>query len=150
MAMSGVQLDDDCKVKYDEVQKGHKHRFVTFHIKDDKIRVDKCGDRNATFADFVAALKQKDADGGDDCRWGILDYEFTLEAQGTEASQRSKILLFQWCPDTARIKKKMIYSSSLDTLKKAFNGVAKTLQMTDDSDLTEDNVLDTVKEGLRV
>ena len=40
MAMSGVQLDDDCKVKYDEVQKGHKHRYVTFQIKDEKIRVD--------------------------------------------------------------------------------------------------------------
>ena len=35
-------MDDDCKVKYDEVQKKHMHRFVTFHIKDDKeIIVDK-------------------------------------------------------------------------------------------------------------
>ena len=40
--MSGVKLDDACKVKYDEVQKKHMHRFVTFHIKDDKeIVVDK-------------------------------------------------------------------------------------------------------------
>ena len=40
--MSGVKLDDACKVKYDEVQKKKIHRFVTFYIKDDKeIVVDK-------------------------------------------------------------------------------------------------------------
>ena len=44
MAMSGVRLDEACKVKYDEVQKKHMHRYVTFHIKDDKeIVVDKVG-----------------------------------------------------------------------------------------------------------
>ena len=42
MAMSGVKLDDACKLKYEEVQKKHMHRYVTFHIKDDKeIVVDK-------------------------------------------------------------------------------------------------------------
>ena len=30
-----------------------------------------------------------------------------------------------WCPDTARIKKKMLYSSSFDTLKKAYVGHKK-------------------------
>jgi len=33
-----------------------------------------------------------------------------------------------WCPDSAKIKKKMIYSSSFDTLKKAFVGVHKVIQ----------------------
>ena len=38
---------------------------------------------------------------------------------------KSKIFLLCWCPDTAAIKKKMLYSSSFDTLKKAFVGVHK-------------------------
>ncbi len=41
---------------------------------------------------------------------------------------RSKLFLMSWCPDTAKIKKKMIYSSSFDTLKKAFVGVHKVIQ----------------------
>ena len=45
------------------------------------------GARDATFNDFVDAVKQKDGN-SEDCRYAILDYEFTLEAQGTEASQR--------------------------------------------------------------
>ena len=34
-----------------------------------------------------------------------------------------------WCPDTARIKKKMLYSSSFDALKKALVGVHKYIQV---------------------
>jgi cofilin len=150
MAMSGVKLDDACKVKYDEVQKKHMHRFVTFHIKDDKeIVVDKVGARDANFNDFVDAVKQKDG-GSEDCRYAILDYEFKLEAQGTEASQRDAILLFMYCPETARIKKKMIYSSSFDTVKRAFNGIKKAININDESDLNEEFVKEKAMEGLRV
>lgn len=149
--MSGVKMDDTCKVKYDEVQKKHMHRFVTFHIKDDKeIVVDKVGERSASFNDFVEAVKQKDASGAEDCRYAILDYEFTLEAQGTEASQRDAILLFMYCPETARIKKKMIYSSSFDTVKRAFNGIKKAVNINDESDLNEEFVKEKATEGLRV
>ena len=38
---------------------------------------------------------------------------------------KSKIFLLCWCPDSAAIKKKMLYSSSFDTLKRAFVGVHK-------------------------
>jgi cofilin len=148
--MSGVRLDEACKVKYDEVQKKHMHRYVTFHIKDDKeIVVDKVGERSATFNDFVDAVKQKDGN-SEDCRYAILDYEFTLEAQGTEASQRDAILLFMYCPETARIKKKMIYSSSFDTVKRAFNGIKKAININDESDLNEEFVKEKAMEGLRV
>jgi hypothetical protein len=45
------------------------------------------GARDATFNDFMDAIKQKDG-GSEDCRYAILDYEFKLEAQGTEAAAR--------------------------------------------------------------
>jgi len=34
-----------------------------------------------------------------------------------------------WCPDDAKVKKKMLYSSSFDALKKALVGVAKYIQV---------------------
>ena len=34
-----------------------------------------------------------------------------------------------WCPDTAKIKKKMLYSSSFDALKHALEGVGKYIQV---------------------
>ena len=41
MAMSGVELEAQCKTVYDEVQSKKKHRYVTFLIADGKIKVDK-------------------------------------------------------------------------------------------------------------
>ena len=41
MAVSGIKLEEECKFRYDEIQKKHLHRFVTFQIKDDRIQVDK-------------------------------------------------------------------------------------------------------------
>jgi hypothetical protein len=34
-----------------------------------------------------------------------------------------------WCPDTAKVKKKMLYSSSFDALKKSLVGVQKYIQV---------------------
>ena len=42
---------------------------------------------------------------------------------------KEKLLLMSWCPDTARIKKKMLYSSSFDALKKCLVGVQKYIQV---------------------
>ena len=44
-------------------------------------------------------------------------------------TKRSKLILMIWCPDTAKIKKKMIYSSSFDALKHALVGIGKYIQV---------------------
>ena len=53
---------------------------------------------------------------------------------------RSKLILISWCPDTARIKKKMIYSASFETLKKAFTGVQKIVQANGEDEIQKNNV----------
>ena len=40
-----------------------------------------------------------------------------------------KLFLMLWCPDSAKIKKKMLYSSSFDAIKKALVGVQKYIQV---------------------
>jgi len=150
--MSGVKLNDESKKIYENLQskKSKEHRFLTFHIQNDvEIVVDKKGPRDASFSDFVDAMRQKDGN-NDDCRYGVLDYEFTLEAQGTEASHRDAIVLIMYCPESSKVKKKMLYSSSFDTVKKAFLGVKKAFNITDESDLNEEFIKEKAMEGLRV
>jgi len=43
----------------------------------------------------------------------------------TESSKKQKLFLMSWCPDSAKIKKKMLYASSFETLKKSLVGVHK-------------------------
>jgi len=139
MAMSGVELDAQCKVIFDKVQLKKEHRYVTFHISEGKIRIDKIGDRDADYDKFLEDLKQKDGE-SDDCRYAIYDYEYTVNSQGTEPSFRTRLFLVLWCPDSAKIKKKMVYSASFDSLKKAFNGVQKVIQANGDDEIEKNHV----------
>merc|ERR1712079_297274 len=46
-------------------------------------------------------------------RYGLYDFEYEHQCQGTtDSSKKQKLFLMSWCPDSAKIKKKMLYSSS--------------------------------------
>ena len=47
----------------------------------------------------------------------------------TESSKKQKLILMNWCPDSAKIKKKMLYASTFDNLKKSLVGVHKFIQV---------------------
>ena len=121
-------MSQECKNQFDDIKKGKKHRYVIFYIEDEKvIKVESVGDRDASYDSFLTDLMK----GGDgECRYGLYDFEYEHQCQGTtEVSKKQKLFLMSWCPDTARIKKKMLYSSSFDALKKALVGVHKYIQV---------------------
>jgi len=134
MAMSGVKLTNECSEIYQAIQKDKKYRYALFQIANGEITLDKTGARDNTYETFLTDLVVKDGD-QDDCRYAVYDYEYTAECEGAEATNKSKLFLMAWCPDTAKIKKKMIYSASFDTLKKAFVGVHKVIQANGEDEL---------------
>ena len=91
------------------------------------------GVRDSSYSDFLVDLHQKEGD-SEDCRYGLYDYDYQFNPDGTESTFKSKLFLMSWCPDSAKIKKKMLYSSSFDTLKRAFVGVHKVIQANDKSE----------------
>ena len=149
-AGSGIKIDGDCKVTYDLLQRDHLHRFIIYKIENCKeIVVDRIGDRSASVEDFFAALREKDEFGNDQCRYAILDYEFTIDAIGDGSSYRESILLIMYCPDTARIKNKMIYSSSFHSLKRTLVGVKRSVNINDESNLSEEYIKDIAIQFIR-
>ena len=85
------------------------------------------GKREDSYEDFMADIF---ACGPEDCRYGLFDFEYSHQCEGTtEKSKKEKLLLMSWCPDTAKIKKKMLYSSSFDALKKCLVGIQKYIQV---------------------
>ena len=61
-----VQVDEDVKIKYDDIKKMKSYRYVVFFIKDEKkIVVEKVGARDLTYSSFLNDLT---ASGPDDCR----------------------------------------------------------------------------------
>jgi len=141
---SGVAVSQACKNSFDEVKKGKIHRYVIYVIEEEKtIAVETVGNRTATYDDFLHDLTKS---GEAECRYGLYDFEYTHQCEGaTEKSKKEKLFLMSWCPDTAKIKKKMLYSSSFDALKKALVGVQKYIQATDSAEAS----LESVEEKLR-
>lgn len=85
------------------------------------------------FDTFLGDLPEKD------CRYAIYDFEFNL-GEGV----RNKIIFISWSPDVAPIKSKMVYSSSKDTLRRAFTGIGTDIQATDFSEVAYETVLEKV------
>lgn len=136
---SGVTVSDVCKTTYEEFKKDKKHRYVIFYIRDEKqIDVEVIGDRNAEYDSFLEDIQKG---GPGECRYGLFDFEYMHQCQGTsESSKKQKLFLMSWCPDTAKVKKKMLYSSSFDALKKSLVGVQKYIQATDLSEASREAV----------
>jgi len=137
--MTGVKLTESCMTTYNDIQKSKKYRYAIFLIKDGQIELEKVGERNQSYADYLSDLHQKDGE-AEDCRYGLYDYEYQFNPDGAESTFKSKIFLMSWCPDSSKIKKKMLYSSSFDTLKRAFVGVHKVIQANDKSECAKDAV----------
>merc|ERR1719357_1471383 len=64
--------------------------------------------------------------------------------------KKEKLFLMSWCPDSAKIKKKMLYSSSFDALKKCLVGVQKYIQATDESEASAESVEEQLRKTDRV
>lgn len=138
---SGVRVADEVQQAFLDIKKAKKFRFIIFHIKDEKvIDIEKYGARDADYDEFLEHLASV---GPEECRYGLYDFEYTHQCQGTaDSTTKHKLFLMSWCPDTARIKKKMLYSSSFDALKHALEGVSKFIQATDMAEASYDCVLE--------
>ncbi|TDG44741.1 hypothetical protein AWZ03_008882 [Drosophila navojoa] len=124
---SGVTVSDVCKTTYEEIKKDKKHRYVIFYIRDEKqIDVETVGDRNSEYDQFLEDIQKC---GPGECRYGLFDFEYMHQCQGTsESSKKQKLFLMSWCPDTAKVKKKMLYSSSFDALKKSLFNMPREIK----------------------
>merc|ERR1711978_838782 len=68
----------------------------------------------------------------EECGYGLYDLEYMHQCEGTDNPYPvKKLILLLWCPDSAKVKDKMLYSSSFDAIKKALDGVQKYFQATD-------------------
>ena len=134
---SGVAIDDSSVSTFNELKLGHSYRYIIFKITDtnDKIVVDKTAAPSASYADFVNDLPK------DECRYAVFD----LAYQSEDGSDRNKLVYIQWSPDVAKIKNKMLYTSSNQDLRRALVGIAVGVQATDAAEIDEAAIVDKVK-----
>lgn len=139
-------MSTESKSVYDEVKKDKKYRYIIYHIKDEKvIDVETTGDRNATYEDFLEQLQAFKTE----CRYCVFDFPASIHAEGASETGMSvdRLILMSWCPETAKIKQKMLYSSSYDALKKALVGIYKYVQACDYEEASKATIEDCFRSG---
>ena len=132
MADSGIEMTGKCKEIYDDIT-GPKSslRYAVFKIENQETVVEKKGDRNKSYADFLTDLMQSE-----EPRYGLVMYTYQPDGHHKILS---KTLLVKWFPDsdTASMVDKMLYMSSFDALRKEFDGVNARIETFDASDLEQ-------------
>eukprot|EP01111_Echinosteliopsis_oligospora_P006825 TRINITY_DN211_c0_g1_i1.p1 TRINITY_DN211_c0_g1~~TRINITY_DN211_c0_g1_i1.p1 ORF type:complete len:149 (+),score=37.69 TRINITY_DN211_c0_g1_i1:155-601(+) len=141
---SGIAINQECVTAYNSLKLNHADRWITFKISDDLKEV-VIADRQANaggrsgaagekeYTDFVKrALPQNE------CRYAIYDFDFKAEDGG----DRSKIVFVLWAPDSAKIKPKMMYTSSKDAIRKQLVGIGSEVQATDAAEIAFEAVLE--------
>ena len=79
------------------MKKEKKHRYVIYHIKDEKvIEVESTGKRDATYQDFLGELSKFKSE----CRYCVFDFPVHVEVQGspdTSSMSVDRLILMRWC-----------------------------------------------------
>lgn len=144
MSLSGVQVDEEVIKTVDSIQLKKSYQYIIYKIDETvgKIVVDKYGAKGDDAYDrFLNDIQCVDANGSDECRYAIYDFKYEVQNQGCDPSFRDSLVLFKYCPDSAKVKKKMLYSSSVDSLKNAFNKYTpKSYQASDQDSLNYEDV----------
>eukprot|EP00178_Gracilaria_changii_P026566 TRINITY_DN81805_c0_g1_i1.p1 TRINITY_DN81805_c0_g1~~TRINITY_DN81805_c0_g1_i1.p1 ORF type:complete len:137 (+),score=25.05 TRINITY_DN81805_c0_g1_i1:50-460(+) len=131
MSGSGITPTDECMSAYTTIKTKRDCRFVEMAINDGQtaIEVTKKGERNATFADWVAQLPK------DKCRYYLFDYEF----KNSDGTAKDKLVFIVWAPDNCKVKEKMLCASSKEALRSKMEGVVE-IQFNDVADCQEAEV----------
>ncbi|XP_076887271.1 actin-depolymerizing factor 10-like [Bidens hawaiensis] len=127
-----MHVNNECIMKFMELKAKRNYRFIVYKIEDKthQVVIEKLGQPNESYVDFQKSLPTNE------CRYAVYDLDFTT----VENCQKSKIFFFAWCPDSSRVRSKMIYASSKETFKRELEGIQLELQATDFGELSLDIV----------
>jgi len=136
--MSGVKIENDCVDAYLQV-KNNKAKCCIFRISDDMKTIQIAEDSQLKFKRGQQDPEQfkqfKGMFPDNACRYGVFHSIIALEGSDGIKSERDRIVFISWAPDTAKIKAKMLHSSSKDAIKKAFEGIGIEFQFSSQEDL---------------
>ncbi|CAH8441093.1 unnamed protein product [Schistosoma guineensis] len=138
---TGVKCHRSCIEAFECLKRYKKHRYILFHIEDDKeIKVLCQADRSnhqlisllvaETYHNFKDSLLKK-MDEGEGC-YAVYDYE----AEG----KLPTLIFVSWVPSTLDVKKRMIYAASKSVLKSSLIGIKHEVEANDVDEIEEEEL----------
>lgn len=140
---SGVVVSQECLAEYGNMKMNKAYRYVVFKLSEDlkEIVVAEKGARDSTYEDFVGVLSAAAQQG--DCRYAAYDVEFMFKG-----AKKEKLIFIAWAPEGAKLKQKMVYTSSKSALKKKLQ-IDLEQQATDLDELAFDAVVERCSRAMK-
>jgi len=135
---TGVKLNDSCIGTFNDFKLRKTHQYLIFKLNDTftEVVLEKAGENGAPYDEFIKQLPDND------CRYAVISISYSTPAEG----DRSKIVFFLWAPESSKVKAKMLYAGTKDTVKKGFNGIQTEVQATDKSEVELNAVIEKCKQ----
>jgi len=135
---SGVKVNDSVKNLIDDIKvlknndnPAERKRIVIMSIQGAVIDIEKVyTEQDLEGLDPYTVLK--DIMKADCCRYILYDCHYATK----ETNNKEDLVYILWCPDTAKIKDKMCYAASNDSMCKCLSGIKHKLQMNDCGDMS--------------
>eukprot|EP00007_Cunea_sp_BSH-02190019_P006781 CAMPEP_0174228922 /NCGR_PEP_ID=MMETSP0417-20130205/22_1 /TAXON_ID=242541 /ORGANISM="Mayorella sp, Strain BSH-02190019" /LENGTH=139 /DNA_ID=CAMNT_0015306411 /DNA_START=38 /DNA_END=457 /DNA_ORIENTATION=+ len=123
---SGIAVNEEVITTYQDLKLGKKIQYAIFRINEANtdVVVEKVQKEETSWDEFTGSLPK------DDCRYAVYDFAFQVDG-----GQRNKLLFVVWAPDTAKIKNKMLITSTKDAVRKKLVGIGLEIQATDFSEI---------------
>ncbi|KAJ5959341.1 uncharacterized protein N7479_006491 [Penicillium vulpinum] len=119
---SGISIADECISAFNQLRSGPeaiRPKFIIYKISDDNKSI--VVEETSTAKDYEVFLQKLsaavDKDGNPAPRYAIYDMEYDLGSEG----KRKKTVFVHWGPCHAPIKLCMLYASSMQQFKRAFD-----------------------------
>lgn len=139
-SLSGISVDENAVQEYTYMKARKTYLWMTFKINNEGTTVilADTGGPDSSFEDFVAVLPENE------CRYGVFDCHY----EANENRSFDKLVFFNWAPDYATVKQKMMMASTKDFFKGFLEGIQIEMQVTDYEEVTEQEMHDAIKSSL--
>jgi len=130
-------VHEECVTKFQELKLGKKCKYIIYKLNKEntQIVIEKVS-QGGDYEDFLEDLPAYE------CRWGVFDLEYRKEtAEGEPIVKYNKLMFVHWCPDTAKIKDKMVFASSKEALRRSLVGIPIEIQASEYSDVAKETVV---------
>ena len=143
--MTGIELSSEAISLFNTFKLRNGGRFLTLKIDKQDGRTQVITDIHCELKEdnwdaFVEALKTDD----NSCRYGFYKIDFQVGSQ-----QRGKLVCFLCSPSQASVKSRMVYATTLNSVKTALSGIHKTVQVGDPETIDREEIIEELQQKAR-
>lgn len=136
VSLCGITISSDAVNLYYHMKAKAQYRWAMWKIDGagKSVVIAAVGDKESTFDQFLSNLPPND------CRYAVYDYPYI----NSEGVRFSKIVFFNWAPETAVTRAKMMYASTKDHFKTMMEGISVEFQAGELDEIQESEVRQSV------